>query len=158
MSIEVINTTINAAKSVIERTWRATQFTEDMSDYSCTIYRERKTQIAGLDPSYTRKRIDPVVGNPSEGTDGTDPSHYSNAKIGFVPEVTAKMSEILAYDPSETVSAKHPNPAINAIIGEVTVPACMVPLLLAEIYDLVATKANQDALNKAIQDKINKMQ
>lgn len=150
MSVEVVNTTISAAKKITERTWRATQFTEDGSDYSCTIFRERKTEIEGMDPSFSRNAIAPVVGAVADGMDGTDASHYPDAKAGFVPEVTASMSTILAYDPGETVTATHPHPAMAAAIGPVTVPACMVPLLLAEVYDLVATKANQKGLAIAL--------
>jgi len=151
VSIEVVNTTINAAKTIKERTWRATQFTEDVaphdgSGYSCKLFRERKTAIEGLDPTYSRDRVAPVLGAVADGMDGTDASHYPDAEVGFEPEVIAPMADILAYDPSETITVTHPHPGI----GEVTVPAAVIPLLLQGVYDLVATKANQAALDAAL--------
>lgn len=148
MSIEVINTTINASKKIIERTWRATQFTElgdsndgmnGISGYKNVLYRERIINIDGIDSIKSRNRVAPDPGPIADGTDGTEISHYQNGTVGFEPVVEVKMSEVLSYPDDDTVT-----------VAGITVPAKIVPLLLSATYDLVAQKANQEALDKAI--------
>lgn len=149
MSTIITDTEITAQKVIEERTWRATQYTEDQpphdgSTYLNTIFRERKTSIEGLPPSYSRERVEPQV-ILTEGQDGTDPSHYSESIPGFEPEVTAKMFEVLAYPRTETIMVTDP-----ATGTDYTVPAAIVPLFLVKIYDMVAEKANQAILDAAI--------
>ena len=148
MSIEVVNTTINAPKKIVERTWRATQLTErgnpndgadGISSYKNILYRERVTSIDGIEDIVSRDRVAPDPGPIADGTDGTQLEHYQNGIPGFEPKVEVKMTEVLSYPDSDTVT-----------VGNVTVPVKIVPLLLSATYDLVAQKANQKALEKAI--------
>lgn len=152
MSIEIINTTINATKTIKERTWRATQFTElgDENDgaqgaakYRNKIFRERVTEIEGLPPSTSREAIPASAGTIVDGTDGTDPAHYPDAHGGFEPEVQVDMVNVLAYPDEETVT-----------FGGYTVPANVMPHLMREVYDLVCEKLKEErkqlAINKAV--------
>lgn len=153
MSTVIKDEEITANKKVEERTWRATQFTEDQpphtgENYFNTIFRERKTTLDGFDPTYSRDRVDPTVVL-NDGEDGTDPSHYTDSVAGFEPEVKVKMLEVLSYPRTEEITVIDPATGTNY-----TVPAAVVPLLLVGIYDTVAAKANQTVLDQAIAEAV----
>lgn len=156
MSIEITNTQITASKTIIERTWRATQFTEfqsddpakiDLTKYRAVVHRERVTLIEGLDHSVSRKGAPADVGEPAEGTDGTDPEHYENANAGFIEEIDTNMAEVLSYPDDLMVTA-----------AGVTVPAKIVPILLQATYDIVAVRHKAARLEakiaKAVEEAI----
>lgn len=152
MSIEIVNTPIAGNKVITERTYFADQDTPlgdpndgagGSSNYTATVLRERVTSIEGLTPTINRTSIAPVAGEPAEGTDGTDPSHYVNAEVGFDAEIKVHMTDILLYPDEDTVT-----------VGSLTVPAKVVPLLLAATYDLVSQKHNLKKLNNAIENAI----
>lgn len=159
MSIEIINTVIeNAEKYAVERTWRGEQFTEfqslkaeeiDLVKYRAVVHRERITTIdvEGMEPLISRRAIPPFVGEPAEGTDGTQPEHYADAVPGFNPRIETDMAEITDYADTETVT-----------VAGVTIPAKIVPLLLQATYDLVAQKHQQKQLEQAIQTRIGQIE
>jgi hypothetical protein len=104
-----------------------------------SVHRERSSLIPGQDPAPSLIEIPAVAGPPAAGTDGTQASHYTSAKKGFVPDFTVTTADVEGYNNSKTITA-----------SGVTVKVNQMPGLIAELFDFLAKKQKNEQLDAAI--------
>jgi hypothetical protein len=83
--------------------------------------------------------IPAVAGPPAAGTAGTDVSHYTSAKKGFVPDFTVTTTALEGYNDSKTITA-----------SGVTVRVNQMPKLIHELFDFLAKQQKKEQLDAAI--------
>lgn len=100
--------------SVVERSWRVELLTEipldadvDAVDFPVVVHREQAEysdpappggQVFYKGPIRGKSRGNSVAaeaGPPDNGTDGTDPAHYSNPVTPFFPRIDFQMGDVL---------------------------------------------------------------
>ena len=156
-----------------ERSWRVELLTEiprdelaSWSNYPIVVHREHAelsdpTPPGGdvfykgpIRPRGAAGRIEAQAGPPADGTDGTDPSHYTTPSNPFIPTVRFTMNDVIdAVDDQgnpDTIDLK--DSAGNVLMADF--PMAYVPLaIIAGIERMVDKKYAaevQAAINRAV--------